>query len=246
MSLFPFSAVVGQEDVKEAIILNLINPAIGGVLIDGACGTGKSTLARGAAALSQMAFCDLPMNCSEDRLIGAIDIEKTMAAGKAVLERGLLHQANGGIVFADDIYLLPENVADLLQVVMSAKEVHVERDGISDTSECQFLLIATMNSQLGQIRKSLVDHFGLYAKAVELQSPQDRLEILHRRQAFDDAPAGFSSGWQDQTDAIAYTIEKAKGLLPHVTMPEQILEAIVDKLEQACSVATRRCRRIRH
>ena len=87
-----------------------------------------------------------------------------MISGKAVLEKGLLHQANGGIVFADDIDLLPENVADLLQIVMSSSEVQVERDGISDSSECRFLLIATMNSQLGQIRKSLVDHFGLYAK----------------------------------------------------------------------------------
>lgn len=234
MNLFPFSAVVGQEDVKEAIILNLINPAIGGVLIDGECGTGKSTLARGAVALTQMSFCNLPVNCTEDRLIGSIDIEKTMISGKAVLEKGLLHQANGGIVFADDIDLLPENVADLLQIVMSSSEVQVERDGISDSSECRFLLIATMNSQLGQIRKSLVDHFGLYAKTAIINSPQQRLEILHRRQAFDDTSSGFSGNWQKQTDAIIQIIEKSKELLPQVVISEQVLQAIVDKLEQAC------------
>lgn len=234
MSLFPFAAVVGQEDVKEAIILNLINPSIGGVLIDGERGTGKSTLARGASSLTQMPFYDLPINCSEDRLIGSIDIEKTIASGKAVLERGLLHQANGGIVFVDDIYLLPENVADLLKSVLSAHEIHVERDGLSDISPCHFLLIATMNSQLGQIRKSLVDHFGLYAKAETNQSLQGRLDIMNRRQAFDDSPVGFCCGWQDQTDAVAYLIAKAKGLLPQVTVPEDILQLIVDKLQQAC------------
>ena len=234
MSLFPFSAVVGHEDVKEAILLNLINPAIGGVLIDGVSGSGKSTLARSAAALTQMPFYNLPVNCSEDRLIGSIDIEKTIATGKAVLERGLLHQADGGIIFADDIYLLPENITDLIQTVLSAKEIHVERDGISDNSSCSFLLIATMNSQLGQIRKSLIDHFGLYAKTDSNINLQQRLDVMNCRQAFDDSSVGFCQGWQDKTDAITYLVEKAQTLLPQVKITDEILQLIVNKLKQAC------------
>lgn len=235
MSLFPFCAVVGQEDIKEAIILNLINPDIGGVLIDGACGTGKSTLARGTSALTRLPFLDLPMNCSEDRLIGSIDIEKTIKQGKAELELGILHHANGGILFADDLYLLPENIADLLQTVISTHEVHVERDGISSCSSCRFLLIATMNSQLGRIRSSLSDQLGLYAKASETQSPEEYLQILRRRQAFDDQPGMFIEHWQKQTDEIIRVIADAKALLPDVCMPDEILQAIVKKVEQACT-----------
>lgn len=233
MSLFPFPAVVGQEDVKEAIILNLINPAIGGVLIDGGCGTGKSILARSASVLTEMKFCELPANCSEDRLIGAIDIEKTMQTGKAVLEQGLLHRAKNGIVFADDIHILPENVADLLQSVLSNKEIRVERDGISDCQHSSFLLIATMNSQAGQIRKSLIDHFGLYARAQSVTDSTQRLEIMHRRFIYDDAPAGFCALWQEQVDSLRYVISRAQKLLPTVILSQDVLDAIVKKIKEA-------------
>ena len=235
MSLFPFAAIVDQEDVKEAIILNLINPAIGGVLIDGACGTGKSTLARGAAEFADVPFYSLPINCSEDRLIGSIDIEKTMTSGIPALEEGILHKAHGGILFADDIYLLPDNVADLLQTVVSLGEIHVERDGISDVRPCKFMVFATMNSQLGQIRSSLVDHFGLYARTNSLSDGSKRLELLRRRQSFDDAPEKFREAWQLRMEIIREEIRKARELLPSVSVPTEIQDCIVKKLEQACT-----------
>lgn len=235
MSLFPFAAIVDQEDVKEAIILNLINPAIGGVLIDGACGTGKSTLARGAAEFADIPFYSLPINCSEDRLIGSIDIEKTMTSGIPALEEGILHKAHGGILFADDIYLLPDNVADLLQTVVSLGEIHVEQDGISDVRPCKFMVFATMNSQLGQIRGSLVDHFGLYARTNSLSDGSKRLELLRRRQSFDDAPEKFREAWQLRMEIIREEIRKARELLPSVSVPTEIQDCIVKKLEQACT-----------
>lgn len=234
MHLFPFPAIVGQEDIKEAIILNMINPSIGGVLIDGACGTAKSTLARGASLLTQMPFWELPVNCSEDRLIGSIDIEKTIKQGKAELERGILHHANGGILFVDDIYLLPEYIADTLQNIMSTKEIHVERDGISSRSSSRFLLIATMNSQLGRIRSSLSDQIGLYAKTTNDEDSEDILQILRRRQAFDDNPTLFDEQWKKYTDEIIHIIQEAKLLLPDVSMPGEVLQSIAKKAKDAC------------
>lgn len=239
MSLFPFAAIVDQEDVKEAIILNLINPAIGGVLIDGACGTGKSTLARGAAEFADVPFYSLPINCSEDRLIGSIDIEKTMTSGIPALEEGILHKAHGGILFADDIYLLPDNVADLLQTVVSLGEIHVERDGISDVRPCKFMVFATMNSQLGQIRSSLADHFGLYARTNSLSDGSKRLELLRRRQSFDDAPEKFREAWQLRMEIIREEIRKARELLPSVSVPTEIQDCIVKKLVQAYTEGNR-------
>lgn len=235
MRIFPFAAVVGQEDIKEAIILNLINPEIGGVLIDGGCGTGKSTLARGASLLTKMPFVELPINCSEDRLIGSIDMEKTIRQGKAELDPGILHRANGGILFADDVYLLPENIVDLLQNIMSAHEIHVERDGLSHCSPCKFLLIGTMNSQFGQLRSSLTDQIGLYAKASRSPDPDQYLQILKRRQGFDDAPAAFEEHWRRYMEEISQMIREAQALLPEVHIPEELLQTIVEKMEQACT-----------
>ena len=233
MNLYPFPAVLGQEDVKEAILLNFINPAIGGVLIDGSCGTAKSTLAKGCSALTSMNFCQLPINCSEDRLLGSIHIEKTMKEGHAVLEPGIIHRANGGGLLIDDIDLLPDHIADVLQNIVSTGEVRLERDGISNCFPCKLLLIATMNSSMGQIRKGLVDHFGLYARTTPEGNLQNRVEMMRRRQSFDDSAAGFCIEWQGQSEALVCLIQKAKDLLPKVEMTETVLDRIAQKLEDS-------------
>ncbi|WP_241421186.1 AAA family ATPase [Candidatus Contubernalis alkaliaceticus] len=146
--VFPFSAVVGQEKVKQALLLNAVNPKIGGVLISGQKGTAKSTLVRGLSGLiAGMKVVDLPLNVTEDRLIGTIDIEKAIATGGKYFEPGILANADGNILYVDEVNLLSEYIVNsLLDTAQSGINV-VEREGISCSHKAEFVLVGTMNPE---------------------------------------------------------------------------------------------------
>ncbi len=230
---FPFCAIVKQNDIKEAIILNLINPKIGGVLIDGPGGTAKSMLAESVKDIADRDFVKLPLNISEDRLTGSIDLEKTFESGEVCKEKGVLERADGGILFIDDVDLLTDNISDILINVLSTGELILERDGISDRNPCNFIMIGTMNSEKNQIRKGIVDYFGLYAKAEVLNTPADRTEIMKTIDAYDNRDLQKFDEWEAQTEDLKKLISEARERMKEIDADEEILSLIVKKVLEA-------------
>lgn len=227
---FPFCSVIKQNDIKEAIILNLINPRIGGVLIDGAGGSAKSVLAASAGTISELKMVKLPLNISEDRLTGSIDVEQTLKTGKAQIEKGVLSAANGGILLIDDVPLLSDEISDILIDVLSNGRIRVEREGISFEECCSFLMIATMDSSKQQVRPALIDHFGLYTKAESLNGLPDRVEIMRVRDSFDYHKAGDYVCPNEKMQELRAQIERARLRLANISLSEDILTRIIDKV----------------
>ncbi|MBC6438564.1 MAG: magnesium chelatase ATPase subunit I [Rhodobacteraceae bacterium] len=253
---FPFSAIVGQEEMKQAMILTAIDPGIGGVLVFGDRGTGKSTAVRGLAALlppiQAVANCpvnstrpedvpdwarmpeahlvekptpviDLPLGATEDRVTGALDIEKALTQGEKAFEPGLLARANRGYLYIDEVNLLEDHLVDLLLDVAQSGENVVERDGLSIRHAARFVLVGSGNPEEGELRPQLLDRFGL---SVEVTSPTDidtRVEVVRRRDAFDRDRTGFMAAWHEADLTLRDGIVSARAALGAVTAGEDVL-----------------------
>jgi magnesium chelatase subunit D len=184
---FPFSAVVGQDHLKLALLLAAIDPRIGGVLARGEKGSGKTTLARGLAALlpGDAPFVELPLGATEDRVLGSIDLAATLSVGSEVARAGLLADADGGVVYVDEINLLADHLVDSLLDVAASGVLRLERDGITVTRPARFVLVGTMNPEEGELRPQLLDRFGLCADVTAPDEIADRIAIVTRRLAHD-------------------------------------------------------------
>ncbi|QIE28409.1 Magnesium-chelatase 38 kDa subunit (plasmid) [Caballeronia sp. SBC1] len=235
--IFPFAALVAQEPLQQALLLAAIDPALGGVLVSGPRGTAKSTTARALAELlPEGQFVTLPLGASEEQLIGSLDIEAVLRDGSVRFSPGLLAKAHQGVLYVDEVNLLPNQLVDqLLDVAASGTNV-IERDGISHRHETRFVLIGTMNPEEGELRLQLLDRFGL---AVELQNCFDaekRREIVKARLAFDRNPEAFRSQFAGQQEALALRLHQARLILPtlelddavHASVSELCIEAHVD------------------
>ena len=256
MTPFPLSALVGQQKMQLALILNAIDASIGGVLICGKRGTGKSTAVRALASLLPPItgvsncpyFCDatapqwmcsdclarheraehlpttqqavplvtLPLNASEDRVAGSIDLAAALASGSARFAPGLLASANRGLLYIDEINLLNDHIADLLLDAAALGVHRVERDNISFAHPARFVLIGTMNPEEGTLRPQLLDRIGLYIETEDLRDPGARATIVERRLAYDAAPAAFAASWQESEQALRERIQQARQMVPSV------------------------------
>ncbi|MFI5469418.1 putative cobaltochelatase [Streptomyces cacaoi] len=258
---FPFTAVVGQDDLRLALLLNAVSPAVGGVLVRGEKGTAKSTAVRALAALmptldvvSGCRFsCDpdspdpacpdgphepgafetrparmveLPVGASEDRLVGALDIERALAEGVKAFEPGLLADAHRGILYVDEVNLLHDHLVDLLLDAAAMGASYVEREGVSVRHAARFLLVGTMNPEEGELRPQLLDRFGLTVEVAASREPDQRVEVVRRRLAHDDDPAGFAERWADEESAVRGRIVAARKLLPSVRLGDGALRQI--------------------
>jgi len=224
-SQFPFSAVVGQDEVKLALMLAAVDPAIGGVLLRGEKGSAKTTLARGLAALlaDDAPFVELPIGATEDRLVGTLDLAAALTAGERRFEPGLLAAADGGVLYVDEVNLLPDHLVDVLLDVAASGINRVEREGVSHTHPSRFVLVGSMNPEEGDLRPQLLDRFGL---AVEVRAPADpvcRAEVVRRRLAFDADPGGFARGWVEADE------RQLAGARPVRLAPE-----LVDQVSRLC------------
>ena len=242
---FPFSAIVGQDEMKAALLIAAVDPRIGGVMVFGDRGTGKSTAVRALAALLPQVpagaagyhsgdsapprgkvpvpFVDLPLGATEDRVVGALDIERALGRGEKAFEPGLLARANGGFLYIDEVNLLEDHIVDLLLDVAASGENLVEREGLSVRHPARFVLIGSGNPEEGELRPQLLDRFGL---SVEVRTPQDlptRVEILRRCDAFERDPHGFAEAWAASETKTLRRIARAKGLLASVDVPEDVL-----------------------
>ncbi len=263
---YPFAALVGQERLKQALILNAVNPLIGGVLIRGEKGTAKSTAARGLAELlppmQMVAGCpfhcdpeatelmcdscrrrrgqgealprrerpmpvvDLPLGATEDRLLGAIDLEKAIKSGEKHFEPGLLAAANRGILYVDEVNLLDDHLVDVLLDAAAMGVNVVEREGISYAHPARFILVGTMNPEEGELRPQLLDRFGLCVEVTGLANLEYRMAVVSRRLAFEADPEGFCRQWQAEQELLRRAIISAREILPRVTFADDILRLI--------------------
>ena len=249
MTPFPFTAIVGQDEMKQALILTAIDPGIGGVLVFGDRGTGKSTAVRALAALlppiDAVAGCpvnsprpedcphwaqiadhqvtsrptpvvDLPLGVTEDRVTGALDIERALTRGEKAFQPGLLARANRGYLYIDEVNLLEDHIVDLLLDVAQSGENVVEREGLSIRHPARFVLVGSGNPEEGELRPQLLDRFGL---SVEVTSPKDietRVEVIRRRDAWERDHAAFIESCQQLETELRGAILQARSVLPSV------------------------------
>ncbi|MBT31638.1 MAG: magnesium chelatase [Thalassobius sp.] len=231
--VFPFSAIVGQEDFKLALILCIIDPTIGGVLALGDKGTGKTTLVRSLSNLlsdekQQFPFINLPLGASEDRVLGNVDLEKLINDKKQVIQKGLLAQANQGILYIDEINLLNDYLMDTLLDAAATGSYFLEREGISTTFDSRFCLVGTMNPEEGELRPQLKDRFGL---SVQISTPQDkevRKAIIKNRLMFDTHPTAFIANHQEQEEALKNEIFSAKSALFDIELNDEMISKAAD------------------
>ena len=230
---YPFTAILGQERLKTALILNLINPRIGGVLITGQKGTAKSTAVRALGALTEKKVITVPLSVSEDRLIGSVDLEKTMALGRTVFLPGILNEADGQILYVDEVNLLSDHITDMILCAHSNRENRVEREGVSATSACHFLLVGTMNPEEGQLRQHFLDQFGLCVVIGSENKPEDRVSIVKARMAYEQDTMAFFQSFRASETALKQKIKDAAALLPEVTVTEANRLYMVSKCLEA-------------
>ncbi|MHA5053109.1 putative cobaltochelatase [Streptomyces sp. SD15] len=258
---YPFTALVGQDDLRLALLLNAVSPRVGGVLVRGEKGTAKSTAVRALSALlpgvDVVAGCrfscdpggpdpacpdgpheagtyesraarmvELPVGASEDRLVGALDIERALAEGVKSFEPGLLADAHRGILYVDEVNLLHDHLVDLLLDAAAMGASYVEREGVSVRHASKFLLVGTMNPEEGELRPQLLDRFGLTVEVSASREPEQRVEVVRRRLAYDDDPAGFAARWADEEATARQRIVAARELLPSVRLGDGALRQI--------------------
>jgi magnesium chelatase subunit D len=259
---FPFSAVVGMDELRLALVLNATSPAIGGVLVRGEKGTAKSTMVRALAAVLPGAdvvagcrfSCDpaapnldcldgphepqapaasrparlveLPVGATEDRLTGALDIERALTEGVKAYEPGLLAAAHRGVLYVDEVNLLHDHLVDLLLDAAALGTCYVEREGVSVRHPARFLLVGTMNPEEGELRPQLLDRFGLTVEAAAPRELEPRAEVIRRRLAYEADPAAFTAAWAEEETRLARRIAEARQRLPEVVLPDAALRQI--------------------
>src|ERR1700733_3235276 len=192
---YPFSAIVGQEEMKLALLLAAVDWRIS-VVLRGDKGAGKTTAARGLAALlpSPSPFINLPIGATEDRLLGGLHLERALK-GDPALKPGLLSEAHGGVLYVDEINLLPAHLGDALLDAASSGINTVEREGLSASHPAEFVLLGSMNPEEGSLRPQLLDRFALSVTVCAPLDPAERQLVMERRMAFDRAPASFLEEW---------------------------------------------------
>lgn len=246
---FPFSAIVGQDDLKKALLLNAVNQGIGGVLVRGEKGTAKSTAVRALGQLlpeRQQAsgqglepVVTLPLNATEEMVAGGIDFQETMIQGRRIFQPGLLAKAHEGILYVDEVNLLDDHLVDIVLDAASSGENRVEREGMTLVHPSLFVLAGTMNPEEGELRPQLLDRFGLCVEVHGETDPDLRVELMLRREAFDSDPDAFAGHSGDEERRIAEKIAAARLLLPAVRMPSH-LRGFISELCRNSNVAGHR------
>lgn len=263
---FPFTAIVGQEKMKLALVLNAINPRLSGVLIRGEKGTAKSTAVRSLAVLlptlkvvegcpfhcdpevphkvcmncrdkinegteldtaeRQTFVVNLPVNATEDRVVGTLDLEHAIKKGEKRFEPGVLADANRGILYVDEVNLLDDHIVDVLLDSAAMGVNSIEREGVSYTHPAEFILVGTMNPEEGELRPQLLDRFGLCVQIEGISEPERRVEVVRRWVAFEEDSEAFVEEWKEAEEKLRDQIVHARELLPEVRISDEMLNKI--------------------
>jgi magnesium chelatase subunit D len=230
MKPYPFSAIVGQDQLRLALILCAVRPEIGGVLIRGEKGTAKSTAVRGLAALlsegSEARLVELPIGATEDRVLGSLDLQRVLRDGEHAFSPGLLARAHGGVLYVDEVNLLHDHLVDLLLDAAAMGRVHIERDGISYSHEARFVLIGTMNPEEGELRPQLLDRFGLTVDVHASRDIEVRAQVIRQRMAYEADPDAFAERYAAADAELARRIAVARELVSDVVLGDNELRRI--------------------
>ncbi|WP_319943815.1 VWA domain-containing protein [Nocardia aurantia] len=233
---FPFSAVVGQEQLQLALILCAVHPGIGGVLVRGEKGTAKSTVVRALARLlppvtdesgaRPARLVELPVGATEDRVVGSLDLERVLRDGEQAFRPGLLAAAHHGVLYVDEVNLLHDHLVDVLLDAAAMGRVHIERDGVSHSHPARFVLVGTMNPEEGELRPQLLDRFGLTVDVIASREVETRMEVVRRRLAYEAGPATFAARYAAADHATAERILDARDRIDTVVLDENELRRI--------------------
>lgn len=232
MKPYPFSAIVGHDQLRLALLLCAVRPEIGGALIRGEKGTAKSTAVRGLAALlsdatgSDAGLVEMPLGATEDRVIGSLDLQRVLRDGEHAFSPGLLARAHGGVLYVDEVNLLHDHLVDVLLDAAAMGRVHIERDGISHSHEARFVLIGTMNPEEGELRPQLLDRFGLTVDVHASRDVDVRVQVIRQRMAYEADPEGFAARYADADAELARRIAAARALVGDVVLPDNELRRI--------------------
>jgi magnesium chelatase subunit D len=264
-AVYPFAAIVGQDQLKLALILNAINPRIGGLLVRGEKGTAKSTTVRALAALlpeievfrgcpygygpsEERGGCDacglcrppragvrrrvrvvtLPLNATEDRVVGGIEFDLAVRTGCRAMQPGLLARAHRGILYVDEVNLLDDHIVDVILDAAASGENRIEREGISFAHASEFVLVGTMNPEEGELRPQLLDRFGLCVEVAAVAGRDQRITTMERRETYDADPRAFIKAYEEENRTVACRILEAQERLAQVTMPEHLRPIVAE------------------
>jgi magnesium chelatase subunit D len=224
---YPFSAIVGHDRMRLALLLCAVRPEIGGVLIRGEKGTAKSTAVRALAhVLDGAALVELPIGATEDRVVGSLDLQKVLRDGEHAFQPGLLARAHGGVLYVDEVNLLHDHLVDVILDAAAMGRVHVERDGVSHSHDARFVLIGTMNPEEGELRPQLLDRFGLTVDVHASRDVEVRADVIRQRMAFEADPTLFAEQYADADAEVARRVAAARLLVGSVTLPDNELRRI--------------------
>jgi|TARA_Y100000813_G_C24152032_1_gene347621 magnesium chelatase subunit I len=256
---FPFAAIIGQEEMKLALQLNVIDPKIGGVMIMGDRGTGKSTTIRALADLLpdltvikndpfntdpkglednyetediKIPMVELPLGATEDRVCGTINLKEVLSGGSSTFEPGLLARANRGLLYVDEINLLDDHLVDVLLDSAASGWNTVEREGISIKHPAKFILVGSGNPEEGELRPQLLDRFGMHAEIRTISDPTSRVRIVEERMSFDQSPEEWFEKYEAEQFNIQNRISSATAILPQVTISKDFQL----KISNVCSI----------
>lgn len=260
----PFTAILGQDRLKRAYLANIVNPRIGGLLISGPKGTGKSTLVHSATEIlpgftavascpfncdpsqpdrfctlcrergepkaeeRRMRIVNLPLACTEDRLVGSIDVERLLKAGEKVILPGILGQANGHILYVDEVNLLPDHLVDDILDAAASGWNTIEREGISVHHPARFVLVGTMNPEEGDLRPQILDRFPLCVKIETVRDPELRAEIVRLNLDYEEDPRAFFARFAQAERAAMESIVAARKILPQVKISDSQVLAVAE------------------
>jgi magnesium chelatase subunit D len=228
---YPFSALVGQDQLRLALILCSVRPEIGGVLIRGEKGTAKSTAVRALAKVlaevdEDARLVELPIGATEDRVVGSLDLQRVLRDGEHAFSPGLLARAHGGVLYVDEVNLLHDHLVDVLLDAAAMGRVHVERDGVSHSHEARFMLVGTMNPEEGELRPQLLDRFGLTVDVFASRDVDTRVEVIRRRMDFEADPEGFAARYASEDADLSRRIALARAMVAAVALPDNELRRI--------------------
>lgn len=231
--VFPFAALVNQEQAKEALLLAVVNPTVHGVLFLGEKGSGKTTLVRSLSTiLPERQVIEMPLGSTEDMVLGTVDAERALATGKVSVKPGILARADGHVLYIDEVNLLPDHLVDVILDAAATGQFYLEREGISAQYSARFVLVGSMNPEEGWLRPQLLDRFGFAVHVKPIESEGGRAEVFRRTREFSSNSRAFVNAYRDEQEATRERLLRAVDRFHQVAVPDELVNRTIRTIMQ--------------